>query len=77
MKPPGTLAFQTSWPVSASSAQSVPFQSPKYAIPPATVGVPVTPTSPSFDQLLVSFVTVVAVIWVSFGFSLVFERSWP
>jgi hypothetical protein len=75
MKPPGIGVCQTSSPVWALTAHSMPFQSPKYATPPTTAGVPDTPLIPSFDHAFVSFWAVAAVILCSFGLKRVLARS--
>src|SRR5215210_7355354 len=77
LKPPAILTFHISLPVLASSAHTVPCQSPKYATPPATVGVPDTPVRPSLDQLWAKRVTLRRVTFSSVGFSRVFARSCP
>src|SRR5437868_4380811 len=77
MKPPGMGVCQISTPVSACTAQTTPVQSPKYATPATTAGVPETPVRSSFSQLFVSFATLAAVIVVSDTFVRVFDRSCP
>src|SRR3954447_14136589 len=62
MKPPAMGVCHTSLPVVASTAHTTPFQSPKYATPPTTAGVPLTPTKPSSSQLFVRVATFAAVI---------------
>src|SRR5438552_17280022 len=76
MKPRGSGVCQTSSPLWALTAHSMPFQSPKYATPPTTAGVPDTPLIPSFDHAFVSLWAVAAVILCSFGLKRVLARSW-
>ena len=75
MNPPGIAVCHTSAPVAALTAQSVPFQSPKYATPSATAGVPDTPVRPSLDHDFVSVATLRAVIFVAVAAKPVLERS--
>src|SRR5581483_12321394 len=75
--PPPRVVVQTGLPVAASTAQTFPVQSPKNAVPPATTGVPVTPTSPSRAHDWARLPTESASISVSAGLKRLLERSRP
>ena len=74
---PPSWVCQRGAPESAATARTLPVQSSKYAVPPATTGVPVTPTSPACDQLFCNRPTVVALTVCSLAFKRVFARSCP
>src|SRR3954470_20507321 len=75
-EPPGDVLHR-SLPVAASTAWTAPLQSSKYAVPPATTGVPVTPTRPSTDQVGRRRATLERESAGSRGLSRELAASWP